>query len=188
MTCGVPYFLIHTFWWGALLRPTDHAVGLGSIRIEELARIAGGTIYWTRSKEAEADAKKAEGASYTTFLIPSPPIFTGGATCNQVRVILILQRWRKKTGCSPDVDKLWNCKGVLKVWVGCTSAAFVLACSPFSSTELIIFSWRRSAMWQDDQQGRLRWMHRQTQRVPLLLIAVSILIVYVSPVRGGFEF
>ena len=37
----------------------------------------GGRIWWMRSVEPATEARKAEGASWTALLIPTPPDHTG---------------------------------------------------------------------------------------------------------------
>ena len=48
----------------------------------------GGRIWWIRSEEPAADARKAEGASWTALLIPRPPDRTGSNAWAQAELLL----------------------------------------------------------------------------------------------------
>ena len=77
-------------------------------------------MWWTRSEEAAAEARKAEGASCTALRIPSPPIFTGRVACAHAgsssevyicdtahdrleKLVIFLQHGREKAGRGPEV-------------------------------------------------------------------------------------
>ena len=40
-------------------------------------------MLWISSEQPAAEAKKADGASWTVLLIPTPPALTGSDACNQ---------------------------------------------------------------------------------------------------------
>ena len=74
------YFAVPT--GGASWQPSDWQVSASSTKQMGYPCRHGGKIWRTRSEEAAAEAKKAEGAAICTALrIPSPPNFTGKDAC-----------------------------------------------------------------------------------------------------------
>ena len=69
------YFAVPT--GGTSCQPSDQQVSASSTKQMGYPCRHGGKIWRTRSEEAAAEAKKAEGASCTALRIPSPPNFTG---------------------------------------------------------------------------------------------------------------
>ena len=97
--CTLPYQLEVPPAW----QPSDQQVSVSSTKQMGYPCRHGGKIWRTRSEEAAAEAKKAEGASCTALRIPGPPNFTGKDACVHPGCPLVKGKLKAGTHDGPEL-------------------------------------------------------------------------------------